>query len=46
MGKKKTREETLEMLKMAEMEEGRTGLVDAFIAEEETKKPKKEDKKK
>jgi hypothetical protein len=30
----KTREETIEMLKTAELEEGRQGLVDAFLATE------------
>lgn len=42
MAKTKTREQMLEMLKMAEMEEGRTGLVDAYLKEHPEPKKKKE----
>lgn len=38
--KVKTREEILVSLKAAEMEEGRTGLVDKFLAEEKDGKKK------
>jgi len=39
---KKTRDKILESLKVAETEEGRTGLVDAFLAKE--REAKKKDK--
>jgi len=40
VNKKKTRYEILESLKVAETEEGRTGLVDAFLAKEKVEKEK------
>jgi len=43
---KKTRDEILESLKVAETEEGRTGLVDAFLAKEAEGKEAKANKKK
>jgi len=43
---KKTRNEILESLKVAETEEGRTGLVDAFLAKEAGVKEAKANKKK
>ena len=41
MAKERTREEIIESLKIAEMEEGRTGLVAEFLAKN-PEKPKKE----
>ena len=43
MKKQKTKEEIIASLKLAETEEGRTGLVEAFLAAEKNdKQPKKE----
>ena len=41
----KSRKQILKELKMAEMEEGRSGLVDIFLKENPEKKPEKKDKK-
>jgi len=42
---KKTRDEILESLKVSETEEGRSGLVDAFLAKEKAEKEPKKTKK-